>query len=139
MKKALFAAVLLGLIFGIVPSLFAQQSAEETEYYYVTTPIEKIYIHRDGYVINYLKGVGKMAQTYIPIEWFTEPDGKADMVLMGSGTTWPRMTIYYKSGAFSHVRVFVRRDRGHETWGVVPLYVNMEDHFRNVEEIYLEY
>ena len=138
MKKALFA-VLFVLIFSIVPSLFAQEIEEESEYYYVTTPIEKIYLHRDGYVIFYRKGVNQMAYTYIPSEWFTEPDGKGDMVLMGSGTTWPRLTIYYKSGEFSHVRLFVRRDHRHETWGVIPLNANIDENFQGVEEISLEY
>ena len=139
MKKVLFA-VLLGLIISAVPSLYAQDNGtNESEYYYVSTPIEKIYTHRNGYVISYLKGVGKMAQLYIPVEWFNDNPVRADIILEGTGPTWPRMVLYYKGGEFSHVRLFVRRDRGHPTWGVVPFYVNIDQEFKDTQELRLEY
>ena len=138
MKQAL-CAMLLGLILSITPLLHAQERNVESEYYYVNVPIERIYAHKDGYVVSYLKGLNKIAQIYIPIEWFTDPSGKGDLVAMGSGSLWPNMTIYYKSGEFSHVRLIVRRDRRHPTWGVVPLYVDSTGYFDGVEGLYLEY
>ena len=138
MKKALYA-VLLGLIISIAPSLYAQSNAQESEYYYVSTLIEKVYTHRNGYVVNYRKGVNNMAQVYIPVEWFDDNPGKADLILEGTGPSWPRMVIFYKAGVFSHVRLFVRRDRGHPTWGVVPFYVNIDQQFKDTQEIRLEY
>ena len=140
MKKAL-CAVLLGLIIiGAAPCIFAQDIEEnESEFYYVSVPIEKIYTHRNGYVVAYRKFSNQMAQIYIPMEWFSDPTGKADMVITGSGPLWPQMTLYYKSGEFSHVRLIVRRDRHHATWGVVPLYVDIDDYFQGVEELRLEY
>jgi len=140
MKIAL-CAVLLGLILGIAPPLYAQSQYghQESEYYYVSTPIEKIYVHRDGYVVFYRKGVNQMANVLIPAEWFTDPSGKADLIFLGPGTRWPSMSIYYQSGEFSHVRLYVRRERSHETWGVVPLTANLSEEFSNVEGLYLEY
>ena len=138
MKKAL-CAVVLGLIIGAAPSLFAQDREQESEFYYTTVPIEKIYSHRNGFVIAYRKFSNQVATLYIPMDWFSDPNGKADMVVTGSGTLWPQMTIYYKSGEFSHVRLTVRRDRNHPTWGAVPLYVNIDEHFQGVEELHLEY
>ena len=140
MKRALsgaLCAVLLGLTFCVVPSLYAQ--SEESEFYYVTVPIERIYAHRDGYMVTYRKDSRNIASTYIPIEWFSDLTGKADLVAIGSGSTWPRMTIYYKSGDFSHVRLIVRRDRRHGSWGVIPFNVDISDRFQGVEEIHLEY
>ena len=138
MKRTLFCAVLLGLVFSIVPSLFAESFPDESDYYYVSVPIEKIYLHRDGYVVAYRAGK-QYAQVYIPMEWFSDTAGKADVVLTGSGSTWPYMVLYYKAGEFSHLRLIVRRDRKHQTWGTVPLYVNINENFQKVDKISLEY
>ena len=137
MKKALLA-VLLGLLIYAAPSLFAQNTYTESEYYYVSVPIEKIYHYRSGYIVLYQHGI-HLARTYIPMEWFTNPTGKADMIALGSGSSWPTLAIYYKNGEFSHIRLYVRRDRSHETWGIVPLNVDIEHYFANIEEIRLTF
>jgi hypothetical protein len=135
--KKLYVAVLLGLVFCMTQSLYAQNSNHESEYYYVNVAIERIYAHSTGYMVTYLKGF-HLVRTFIPHDWFSDPDGKADLVSIGSGRLWPSMTIYYKNGQFSHVRLYVRRDRGHETWGVVPYSVDIENYFVYIEEIQLE-
>jgi hypothetical protein len=134
--KKLYFAVLLGLVFCMTQSLYAQNNNEESEYYYVSVPIEKIYIHGTGYMVTYLKGFN-LVRTFIPHEWFSNPDGKADLITLGTGRAWPNLTIYYKNGEFSHVRLYVRRDRGHETWGVVPFSVDIENYFVYIEEVKL--
>jgi hypothetical protein len=35
--------------------------------------------------------------------------------------------------------MYVRRERTHETWGVVPMNVNIDEYFEGVEEIRLEF
>lgn len=111
----------------------------ESDMFYVSIPIEKIYPHQKGYVILYRKGVNQMARAYIPMAWFSGPDGKADLIRMGSGKAWPYLAIFYKDGEFSHVRVYVRREVSHETWGSIPLGTNLDDKFDGVETINLEY
>ena len=138
MKKA-FCAVLLGLIICAVPSLYAQDRDQESEYYYVSVPIEKIFAHKDGYMVSYRKFSNQLATMYIPMEWFTESTGKGDLIVTGSGSWWPNMVLYYKAGEFSHVRLTVRRDKRHETWGTVPLYMDLSDKFQGVDALYLEY
>ena len=138
MKLALFA-VLLVLVFSIAPPVEAQSRANESNYYYLSAPIEKIFVHREGYVITYLTSSRQVATLYVPHEWFSDALGKADMVLTGTGSTWPRMTVYYQYGEFSHIRLTVRRDTSHPTWGVVPLYVDLSENFREVQEIHLEF
>ena len=140
MKKIILGAVLAVLCCGTV--LFAQQSKpkyKESEYYYFNVPIEKIYFYRNGYIVIYRKGANQMARTYIPSNWFTDIGGKGEIVGLGSGKEWPSMSVYYKSGEFSHVRLRLRRDRSHETWGVVPLNRNIDEYFENVEDIQLEF
>jgi hypothetical protein len=138
MKKALFIAF-AGFILGT--GLFAQEnsSKEESEYYYISVPIETIFLYREGYIVAYRTRSGKVARTYIPRDWFSDPSGKVDQIYLGSGKDWPHMSVYYKSGEFSHVRLYVRREKSHETWSVVPLSVNLDEHFVGVEEIILEF
>jgi hypothetical protein len=132
MKKVFFA-VLIGLIFcgGIT------LSAKESEFYYHSVDIEKIYQYRSGYVVLYRQGVNKLVRAYIPHEWFNGGAGKADMVFQEPGRTWPHLSVYYKSGEFSHVRLYVRKAKTHETWGLVPNTVNLDEYFEGVEEIKL--
>ena len=135
MKKAIFV-VLLGLLIFSVPALYAQDLAtnKESEYYYISIPIEKIYVHRDGYVVLYQKGFS-LVRTFIPMEWFENPTGRADLVQLGTGSSWPHFSVYYKNGAFSHVRLYVRKSFGHETWGTLPFNANIDQYFRSIEDI----
>ena len=140
MKKSVLLVVLAALCLG--GSLFAQQTHhkfKESEYYYFNVPIEKIYSYRKGYIVLYRKGVNQMARTYLPGDWFASVDGKGEYIGLGSGHEWPSMSVYYKQGEFSHVRLRVRRHRSHETWGVVPLNVNIDEFFEGIEEIRLEF
>ena len=140
MKKAVLLTVLVALIAG--SSLFAQESTpkyKESEYYYYNVPIEKIYVYRLGYIVIYRKGANQLARTYLPANWFTDIGGKGEIVYLGSGAEWPSMTVYDKSGTFSHVRLRLRRDRNHETWGVVPLNINIDDYFKDIEDVKLEF
>ena len=140
MKKLTLLVVLLTL--GLGGSLFAQQKTsqfKESEYYYFNIPIEKIFTYRMGYVVIYRKGVNQMARTYLPGDWFTDIGGKAELIGLGSGKEWPSMTVYYKKGEFSHVRLRVRRQRSHESWGVVPLSLNIDEYFKDIEDVKLEF
>jgi hypothetical protein len=136
-KKIIFLAVLATLCAGTF--LYAQQFTSESDYYYFSFPIEKIYVYRMGYMVVYRGNSNKMSRTFVPHEWFNTMGAKGEIVYLGAGREWPSMTVYYNSGEFSHIRLKLRRDRSHETWGVIPLSVNLDDYFQNVEEIDLEY
>ncbi|MDR2020221.1 MAG: hypothetical protein LBQ14_05570 [Treponema sp.] len=133
--------VLVVLVFSLGLPLFAQEKRQfkESEFYYVSVPIEKIFSYRNGYVVVYRKGVNQMARTYLPLEWFVDAGGKAEQITLGPGKAWPYLTIYYKSGQFSHIRVYIRRERTHETWGVVPMNTNIDEYFEGIEDIKLEF
>jgi hypothetical protein len=140
MKKIILLAVLVTIGFGT--ALFAQQSKpryKESEYYYFNVPIEKIYIYRKGYIVNYRKGANQLARVYIPGDWFTDIGGKGELIGLGSGKEWPSMTVYYKNGEFSHVRLRVRREKSHVSWGVVPLNINIDEDFESIEDLQLQF
>ena len=140
MKKLIFSVIIMA---ALSAPLFAQKFSEgkESEYFYVNVPIEKVYPYKKGYVVQYRKGIGGVAQIYLPMEWFggTGADAKGELAYQGSGADWPNMTVYYKNGEFSHVRLYVRRDQRHETWGVIPSGTNIDDRFENVEDLRLEF
>ena len=141
MKKVIFLLIIL-VVLCQGASLFAQEKEskwKESEYYYYNVPIEKIYSHRLGYVVLYRKGENQVARTYIPAKWFTDAKGKGDFIGIRNGDEWPSMSVYYKNGEFSHLRLRVRTNHAHSTWGFVPLNVNIDDQFEGVEEIQLEF
>jgi hypothetical protein len=141
-KKALIFTILLPVVAGLAP-LAAQQAASSSSgvegSYAITVSLERVYPYRKGYVVKYTRGLGKTSDAYLPIEWFQGTGNKGDLILLGSGTDWPHMTVFYKDGQFSHVRLYVRKERGHESWGDVPLNVNIDDRFEGVEDIRLEF
>jgi hypothetical protein len=140
MKKILFT-VLITVLFASAAPLFAQEISKEhtSEYFYVNVSLEKIYPYEKGYVVVYRKGVNQIAQAYLPMDWFTEAAGKGELVTLPRGKNWPSLTIYYKAGEFSHVRLYIHSSKAHETWGNIPLNVNIDDRFENVETIKLEF
>ena len=74
----------------------------------------------------------------MPIDWFNTIGGKGEIVYLGSGPEWPSMIVYYKNGEFSHVRLRIRRDRTHLSWGIIPFTVNADSLFQDIEELKLE-
>jgi hypothetical protein len=141
MKKLCLALIFL-VVFGALTPLFAQKISpgHESEYYYVNVLVEKIYPSRAGYMVVYRKGgINQTGRVYLPNEWFIEAGGKAELINLPSGQNWPSMTVYYKAGEFSHVRLFVHRWTGHATWGNLPQTANIDDRFEGVESLTLEF
>ena len=138
MKKVLLLVVLITLSQGV--TVFAQHNYPhiESEFYYINVPIEQIYLYRIGYIVAYRLG-NTIHRAYLPFEWFASLEGKGDIIHLQRGREWPSMTVYYRNGQFSHVRLRVRRDRAHETWSVVPLNVDLDEHFIGVNEVRLDF
>ncbi|MDR1031199.1 MAG: hypothetical protein LBL76_10060 [Treponema sp.] len=148
--KRIFLSMIFCIAVVTVLPLMAQEeeSSGGSPYYYVNVPVERVYAYRKGYVVAYRTGVLKpgLGYLYLPIEWFAdgpraeeESPPKGEVILLGPGKSWPYLTIYRKDGAFSHVRLYVRQERTHESWGGIPLTVNIDDRFEGVEDIKLAY
>lgn len=144
--KRMFLVSALCVAFVTVMPVIAQDDGGGSPYYYVNVPIERIYPYRKGYVVDYRSaatGTG-LARAYIPLEWFSDASRKeeaaapkGEVLLLGPGKSWPYLTVYYKEGEFSHVRLYVRRERSHETWGGIPLSVNIDSNFEDVSDLKL--
>jgi hypothetical protein len=139
MKKLVITAVFLAAII-IGSPLSAQQIPPEqsSDFYYVNVTLEKVYPTRLGYILVYRKGVNEVGRVGIPNEWFTFAGAKAELITLPRGKNWPSLTVYYKDGEFSHVRLYVHRERSHDTWGNVPLGANIAPYFQNKDTIELE-
>ena len=140
MKKLVFAVVFAVMITAGL-SVFAQRIPEgqESEFYYVNVSLEKIWPYRAGYIVQYRKGLYNIGRAYLPSEWFTNAASKGEIINLPPGNAWPSMTVYYKDGEFSHVRLYVHRWHSHQTWGNVPQNVNIDSNFDNIEDIRLEF
>jgi hypothetical protein len=80
-----------------------------------------------------------MARAYIPMEWFVDSAGRGEIITLPKGKTWPSMSVYYKEGEFSHVRLYVHRSPAHQTWGIIPQNVNIDSRFEDVETLDLKF
>ena len=140
MKKILLLVVLAALCQGMF--LSAQEElklSNPSGYYFFTVPIEKVYLYRLGYIVYYRTNSNRVAHTYIPHEWFSTTGGKGDIIYLSSGTEWPTLTVYYKDGGFSHVRLRLRKERLHMIWRVVPQPENMDAYFLEATDVKLEF
>lgn len=127
------------LLFGIVAGMaFTQeQDSEEDSLFAVTVPINRIYPHRLGYEVVYNKTDLYPAVAYLPGRWFTGAAGKGEIIQERNDAV-PYMTVYYRNGEFSHVRLYVHASRSHTSWGVLRSGVDLTEEF-SVETLDLEF
>jgi hypothetical protein len=145
MKKLVFAAIFVVFLAAGLP-VFAQDQPRpnstddrESEYYYVNVTLEKIFPYTKGYVVEYRKSFGQYGRIYLPAEWFTDASSRGEILTLPSGQAWPSLTVYYRNGSFSHVRLYVHRWASHPSWGNIPLGVNIDDQFKNIENVIIQY
>ena len=121
--------------------VFAQDQRDErdSEFYYINVSLEKVYPYRKGYIVQYRKGFFEHGKAYLPAEWFTDADSKGEIITLPRGKSWPSMTVYYKNGEFSHVRLYVHRWQSHATWGSVPQNVDIDKNFDNVDTLKIDF
>ncbi|MDR1866803.1 MAG: hypothetical protein LBQ77_00885 [Treponema sp.] len=138
MKKLGFSIILFAILAGI--PLYAQEiQGTQSTFYYVDMPIERIYSHMRGFAILYRGQDWELEWAYLPIEWLS-PSGEAeerqapkiDLVNLAPGNVWPHLTIFYKEGVFDHVRLYVRPERGHSSWGFIERDIDLDDVFQEV-------
>ena len=111
----------------------------KSPYGVITVPIEKIYSHSKGYVVEYRKNGMGTERLYLPLEWFTlrvnmETVRKGELYKIKNDNVLPYLSVYYRDGKTDHVKLYVR-DNSHPTWGTILSGVNLDDQFNGVEEI----
>jgi hypothetical protein len=112
------------------------------DFYCINVQVEKVFPYAKGYVVDYAVNNRERARTFIPIEWFYTAPGNSDrvkgeVVLLGVGTVWPSMTVFYNHGTFSSVKLYLRKEPSHISWGNIAQGVNLDQSFQGVTEIKL--
>ncbi len=129
MKKiALLACILLFLSIGTAAF------AEESEFFVKSVPITKVYVHQLGYRIVYVKSGMDLGITYIPMEWFYGSGANKAQVVYGDDPAYPFISVFWKEGEFHHLRLYLFRDKNHQTYGDLDYSPTLEDKF-NVETL----
>lgn len=135
MKKLIIVLFLAALT---LPA-FAQNNRDEGNMYYVNVPVEKIYLSYEGYLVQYRSGANTISTIGIPYEWFTDSASRAELMKLPPGRDWPSMSIFYKEGEFSHVRLYIHRTRAHTTWSVVPMGADVSKYFKDPNSFSIEF
>jgi len=137
MKKLIIVLI----IFGAAMPLFAQNISEEktSNMYYINVPVEKVFPSGHGYIVQYRKGTHGIATIGIPNEWFEAAASRAELITLPEGTTWPTLTVFYKEGKFSHLRLYVHKSKGHQTWGNIPQNADVSVYFQDQDTMKLEF
>jgi len=140
MKKFVFTAIFIVFLAAGLP-VFAQDQRDErdSEFYYINVSLEKVYPYRKGYIVQYRKGFFEHGKAYLPAEWFTDADSKGEIITLPRGKSWPSMTVYFRNGEFSHVRLYVHHVATHWTWGIVPQDVDLDDRFDYIDKVTIDF
>jgi len=108
--------IILTIVFLSALAISAQNFENESEYYAKTVPITKIYIHKEGYRVDYLRGGNLVDVFWAPLEWFRGSQRKG-AIAFGTGVAYPYASFFFKDGAVSHFRLYLVENMGHESWG----------------------
>ena len=105
------------LVIALIAFFACALAAEASAFYPVRIDVVKVFSHADGFRVIYRKGTADVAALYLPARWFV-PGGKAELV-RANDPSFPYMSIFYKNGAFDHLRLYVLSDQHDDTWGVL--------------------
>ena len=118
MKKLIIVLIFMALLSPV----FAQDISERnrSDMYYINVPVERVFPTSRGFIVQYRSGNNQITTIGIPNEWFTAAASRAELIQLPRGPNWPTMSVFYREGEFSHIRLYVHRVRGHQTWGNLP-------------------
>ena len=85
-----------------------------------TMPITRIYTHRLGFKVVYLKTDLDFGVFYVPLQWFDEAGGKG-VIIHGVDAAFPYFSIFWKNGEFHSVKLYVKSNLDDETWGSISV------------------
>jgi len=136
--------IALVLLVGGSP-VFAQEQegtteAEASGLRLFTVPLERVWAHSRGYVVEYRRSGNRMARAYLPIEWFAWGEAnRGEVISLPPGSSMPSMSVFFRDGELSFVRLYVHRSPSHPSWGSVPQHLNIDRNFENIETIELQF
>jgi hypothetical protein len=110
--------LLIALLLAVTATLFAEYEVRGKDVFVVNRPIVKIYAHRLGYKVIFLKENSDFGVFYVPLGWFGRSGGQGEIV-WGDDPAYPTFTAFYIDGKFDHVRLYLLRNQDDPTWAVL--------------------
>lgn len=111
-------------------------SATKSPYYTKSVGITKIFPHSKGYKVFYMSNDLITREVYLPSHLFEEQKDdtrERSKIFSGNDKAFPYMTIFWKDGEFSHVKLYVKESYSDLTWGVFSDPENHNENFENAE------
>ena len=147
MKKLIVVSAIVLILLAGGSLVFAQEQegateseAEASGLRLFTVPLERVWAHSRGYVVEYRRSGNRIARAYLPIEWFAWGEAnRGEVISLPPGSSMPSMSVFFRDGELSFVRLYVHRSPSHPSWGSVPQHLNIDRNFENVETIELEF
>ena len=99
-------------------------------------PVIRVYNHRLGFKVVYLKSNFTLGDFYVPLRWFDEAAGKG-MLIKGLDSEYPYFSIFWKDGEFFLIKLYVQGNLSHASWGTLGQIEDAESVF-SVESITLD-
>ena len=111
--------------------------AENPSMFVKTMPITRIYTHKLGFKVVYLKTDLNFGEFYVPIQWFDSTGGKGVM-LRGIDPTYPYFSIFWQDGKFHSIKLYVIDNLADESWAPLAITSETEKHF-DIETLELKF
>jgi hypothetical protein len=109
---------LLVLFLAAAAALFAEYKVSGKDAFFVNRPITKIYAHKLGYKVVFLKENSELGVFYVPLSWFGTAGGHGQIV-WGEDPAYPTFSAFYVDGKFSHIRLYLLRSLQDASWAVL--------------------
>ena len=138
MKKICCYFVFCVLLFGAVSVFPLAAESKEADVYYVHTQLLKIFSHPKGYYVIYRRAGLDTGEAFIPFEWFSPKENKADISFINTRIN-PYLAFFIRDGKCEYVRISTPKDIGSQVWGILPYPQQYDDKFDGVESLALEF
>ena len=139
MKKISRYFVLCVLLFGAISVFPLAAESKEADVYYVNTQLLKIFSHPKGYYVIYRRAGLNTGEAFIPFEWFSPKEGKADISFINTRIN-PYLSFFIRDGKSEYIRISApRQDLNTSTWGFLPNPEQYNEKFEGVESLALEF
>jgi hypothetical protein len=131
------ALVLVAFFLVLAGALFAEYQVIGKDAYVVNRPIVKVFAHKLGYKIIFLKENSGFGVVYVPLTWVYKAGGMAEIV-WGTDPAYPSFSAFYVDGKFNHIRLYFLRDLNDPVWAVLVPAAGEEQKF-SVDTLQITY
>lgn len=138
MKQLCRLFMLCTLLFTIVSVFPLAAESKEADVYYVHSQILKIFPHQKGYYVIYKRAGSGTGEVYIPLEWFSVKENKADISFINMRVN-PYLSFFIRDGKCDYVRISTPKEKGSQIWGLLPSPQEYDEKFDGIDSLPLEF